>query len=95
MFVCFQGKCSAGVTREGLIDALLLLYQECATPELMKIKHVANFVNKCKCLSILNQSNSHLVLVLVGVVMVVVCVSQILKWWLKFRNCSLVRGILR
>lgn len=57
MFVCFQGKCSVsgsaganGVTREGLIDALLLLYQECATPELMKIKHVANFVNKCKCL---------------------------------------------
>ncbi|KAK7172455.1 hypothetical protein R3I93_002537 [Phoxinus phoxinus] len=45
-----QGKCSVagstGVTREGLIDALLLLYQECATPELMKIKHVANFVNK-------------------------------------------------
>ncbi|XP_077078485.1 citron rho-interacting kinase isoform X3 [Siphateles boraxobius] len=45
-----QGKCSVsgstGVTREGLIDALLVLYQECATPELMKIKHVANFVNK-------------------------------------------------
>uniref|UniRef100_A0A8C1PHL0 non-specific serine/threonine protein kinase n=1 Tax=Cyprinus carpio TaxID=7962 RepID=A0A8C1PHL0_CYPCA len=45
-----KGKCSVsgstGVTRETLIDALLLLYQECATPELMKIKHVANFVNK-------------------------------------------------
>ncbi|XP_056122648.1 citron rho-interacting kinase isoform X1 [Rhinichthys klamathensis goyatoka] len=48
-----QGKCSVSgstglnvVTREGLIDALLLLYQECASPELMKIKHVANFVNK-------------------------------------------------
>nr|XP_055054217.1 citron rho-interacting kinase isoform X5 [Misgurnus anguillicaudatus] len=46
-----QGKCrsasdSTGVTREGLIDALLLLYQECTSPELMKIKHVANFVNK-------------------------------------------------
>uniref|UniRef100_A0A671LY49 non-specific serine/threonine protein kinase n=1 Tax=Sinocyclocheilus anshuiensis TaxID=1608454 RepID=A0A671LY49_9TELE len=42
-----QGKCSAsGVSRETLIDAFLLLYQECATPELMKIKHVANFVNK-------------------------------------------------
>ncbi|XP_051956572.1 citron rho-interacting kinase-like [Xyrauchen texanus] len=41
-----QGKCSTGVTREGLIDALLVLYQECTSPELMKIKHVANFVNK-------------------------------------------------
>ncbi|XP_051981423.1 citron rho-interacting kinase [Xyrauchen texanus] len=41
-----QGKCSAGVTREGLIDALLVLYQECTSPELMKIKHVASFVNK-------------------------------------------------
>uniref|UniRef100_A0A8C2G8I3 Citron rho-interacting serine/threonine kinase a n=1 Tax=Cyprinus carpio TaxID=7962 RepID=A0A8C2G8I3_CYPCA len=42
-----QGKCSAsGVSRETLIDAFLQLYQECATPELMKIKHVANFVNK-------------------------------------------------
>uniref|UniRef100_A0A673L7W1 non-specific serine/threonine protein kinase n=1 Tax=Sinocyclocheilus rhinocerous TaxID=307959 RepID=A0A673L7W1_9TELE len=48
-----QGKCSVsgstgvnGVTRETLIDAFLLLYQECATPELMKIEHVANFVNK-------------------------------------------------
>uniref|UniRef100_A0A8C1PEV4 non-specific serine/threonine protein kinase n=1 Tax=Cyprinus carpio TaxID=7962 RepID=A0A8C1PEV4_CYPCA len=47
MFVVFQGKCSAsGVSRETLIDAFLQLYQECATPELMKIKHVANFVNK-------------------------------------------------
>ncbi|XP_043094170.1 citron rho-interacting kinase isoform X2 [Puntigrus tetrazona] len=48
-----QGKCVApvssgvgGVPREALIDAFLLLYQECATPELMKIKHVASFVNK-------------------------------------------------
>ncbi|XP_052411504.1 citron rho-interacting kinase isoform X11 [Carassius gibelio] len=42
-----QGKCSSsGVSRETLIDAFLLLYQECATPELMKIKHVANFINK-------------------------------------------------
>ncbi|XP_059405352.1 citron rho-interacting kinase isoform X5 [Carassius carassius] len=42
-----QGKCSSsGVSRETLIDAFLLFYQECATPELMKIKHVANFINK-------------------------------------------------
>ncbi|XP_056601858.1 citron rho-interacting kinase isoform X3 [Triplophysa dalaica] len=49
-----QGKCRSasdspgvtGVSREGLIDALLLLYQECTSPELMKIKHVASFVDK-------------------------------------------------
>uniref|UniRef100_A0A8B9LW93 non-specific serine/threonine protein kinase n=1 Tax=Astyanax mexicanus TaxID=7994 RepID=A0A8B9LW93_ASTMX len=48
-----QGKSSvygstggAGFTRESLLDALLLLYQECSSPELMKIKHVANFVRK-------------------------------------------------
>ncbi|KAI4877420.1 hypothetical protein NFI96_011719 [Prochilodus magdalenae] len=48
-----QGKSSAygsgagnGLTRESLLDALLLLYQECSSPELMKIKHVANFVRK-------------------------------------------------
>ncbi|XP_064210250.1 citron rho-interacting kinase isoform X2 [Anguilla rostrata] len=34
------------VTREGLLEALLLLFQECSSPELMKIKYVANFVNK-------------------------------------------------
>ncbi|KAL6463747.1 hypothetical protein MHYP_G00281380 [Metynnis hypsauchen] len=48
-----QGKSSVygfagghGLTRESLLDALLLLYQECSSPELMKIKHVANFVRK-------------------------------------------------
>uniref|UniRef100_A0AAR2L122 Citron Rho-interacting kinase n=1 Tax=Pygocentrus nattereri TaxID=42514 RepID=A0AAR2L122_PYGNA len=35
-----------GLTRESLLDSLLLLYQECSSPELMKIKHVANFVRK-------------------------------------------------
>uniref|UniRef100_A0A8C6LTC0 non-specific serine/threonine protein kinase n=1 Tax=Nothobranchius furzeri TaxID=105023 RepID=A0A8C6LTC0_NOTFU len=29
-----------------LLEALLLLYQECSSPELMKIHHVAKFVNK-------------------------------------------------
>ncbi|XP_071750533.1 citron Rho-interacting kinase [Centroberyx gerrardi] len=39
-----QGGCTLG--REEFLEALLLLYQECASPELMKIQHVANFVNK-------------------------------------------------
>lgn len=50
-----QGKISnhglqggVNVTREELLDALLLLYQECSSPDLMKIEYVANFVNKCK-----------------------------------------------
>uniref|UniRef100_A0A8C9XG63 Citron Rho-interacting kinase n=1 Tax=Sander lucioperca TaxID=283035 RepID=A0A8C9XG63_SANLU len=39
-----QGGCTLG--REEFLEALLLLYQECFSPELMKIHHVANFVNK-------------------------------------------------
>ncbi|XP_029357565.1 citron Rho-interacting kinase isoform X2 [Echeneis naucrates] len=39
-----QGGCILG--REQFLEALLLLYQECSSPELMKIHHVANFVNK-------------------------------------------------
>uniref|UniRef100_A0A8C4DK79 Citron Rho-interacting kinase n=1 Tax=Dicentrarchus labrax TaxID=13489 RepID=A0A8C4DK79_DICLA len=39
-----QGGCTLG--REEFLEALLLLYQECASPELMKIHHVAKFVNK-------------------------------------------------
>uniref|UniRef100_A0AAY5KTA9 non-specific serine/threonine protein kinase n=1 Tax=Esox lucius TaxID=8010 RepID=A0AAY5KTA9_ESOLU len=34
------------LTREELLDALLLLYEECSSPDLMKIEYVANFVNK-------------------------------------------------
>ncbi|KAG5272180.1 hypothetical protein AALO_G00162540 [Alosa alosa] len=41
-----QAPSGCSVTREGLLEALLLLYQECNSSELMKIKHVANFVNK-------------------------------------------------
>uniref|UniRef100_A0A3Q2NU31 Citron Rho-interacting kinase n=1 Tax=Fundulus heteroclitus TaxID=8078 RepID=A0A3Q2NU31_FUNHE len=37
-----QGGCSLG--REEFLEALLLLYQECKSPELMKIQHVAKFV---------------------------------------------------
>uniref|UniRef100_A0A3Q3FJF2 non-specific serine/threonine protein kinase n=1 Tax=Labrus bergylta TaxID=56723 RepID=A0A3Q3FJF2_9LABR len=39
-----QGGCTLG--REEFLEALLLLYQECSSPELMKIHHVANFVKK-------------------------------------------------
>ncbi|XP_061147532.1 citron rho-interacting kinase isoform X1 [Syngnathus typhle] len=39
-----QGGCI--LSREEFVDSLLLLYQECKSPELMKIHHVANFVNK-------------------------------------------------
>lgn len=41
-----QGGCTLG--REEFLEALLILYQECTSPELMKIHHVANFVSKCK-----------------------------------------------
>lgn len=40
------GGCSVG--REEFLEALLQLYLECTSPELMKIHHVAKFVNKCK-----------------------------------------------
>ncbi|KAM7422156.1 hypothetical protein PAMA_010299 [Pampus argenteus] len=39
-----QGGCNLG--REEFLEALLLLYQECKSPALMKIHHVANFVDK-------------------------------------------------
>ncbi|XP_021176245.2 citron rho-interacting kinase isoform X6 [Fundulus heteroclitus] len=39
-----QGGCSLG--REEFLEALLLLYQECKSPELMKIQHVAKFVHR-------------------------------------------------
>ncbi|XP_062271555.1 citron Rho-interacting kinase [Scomber scombrus] len=39
-----QGGCNLG--REDFLEALVLLYKECSSPELMKIHHVANFVNK-------------------------------------------------
>jgi hypothetical protein len=36
------------LTRDGLLDSLLLLYEECGHENLMKNKHVAAFVRKCK-----------------------------------------------
>ncbi|XP_062890138.1 citron Rho-interacting kinase isoform X4 [Mobula hypostoma] len=43
-----QQQSSCLLTREGLIDAILALFKECNSPDLMKIKHVANFVKKYK-----------------------------------------------
>ncbi|XP_072353934.1 citron Rho-interacting kinase-like isoform X2 [Scyliorhinus torazame] len=58
MNMFFQGKTpflgraqlqsSCRLSREGLIDAIFVLFDECNRPELLKIKHVANFVNKYK-----------------------------------------------
>ncbi|XP_068598486.1 citron rho-interacting kinase [Brachionichthys hirsutus] len=39
-----QGGCTLG--REEFLEALLLLYEECTSPDLMQIHNVANFVNK-------------------------------------------------
>ncbi|XP_015672959.1 citron Rho-interacting kinase isoform X2 [Protobothrops mucrosquamatus] len=33
-------------SREGILDALMVLYQECSSPLLMKIKHAGNFFKK-------------------------------------------------
>ncbi|XP_010133292.1 PREDICTED: citron Rho-interacting kinase isoform X1 [Buceros rhinoceros silvestris] len=34
------------LSREGILDSLFVLFEECRNPALMKIKHVANFVKK-------------------------------------------------
>ncbi|MGH0162604.1 UNVERIFIED_CONTAM: hypothetical protein FKN15_043255 [Acipenser sinensis] len=64
----FQGKSSftpqsqqqngCSITREGLLDSLFVLFHECNTPELMKIKHVASFVKKCSELRALQPNPS-------------------------------------
>ena len=41
-----EERCNLG--REEFLEALLVLYQECTSPHLMKMQHVANFVHKCK-----------------------------------------------
>lgn len=38
----------SSLSREGILDALFVLFEECSQPALMKIKHVSNFVRKCK-----------------------------------------------
>lgn len=38
----------SALSREGILDALFVLFEECSQPALMKIKHVSNFVRKCK-----------------------------------------------
>ena len=49
----FQGKSSlvehkSIVGKDGLLDGLLLLYEECNNDTLMKNKFIAEFVKKCK-----------------------------------------------
>ena len=49
----FVGKAGSGgwrthIAREGLLDALLVLYEECTQEELRRDKHVSAFVDKCK-----------------------------------------------
>uniref|UniRef100_A0A8C5LL70 Citron Rho-interacting kinase n=1 Tax=Leptobrachium leishanense TaxID=445787 RepID=A0A8C5LL70_9ANUR len=41
----FQQQVSS-LSREGLLDSLFVLFEECSNPALMKIKHVSNFVKK-------------------------------------------------
>lgn len=38
----------SALSREGVLDALFVLLEECSQPALMKIKHVSSFVRKCK-----------------------------------------------
>lgn len=38
----------SALSREGILDALFVLFEECSQPALMKIKHVSSFVRKCK-----------------------------------------------
>ncbi|XP_052611107.1 citron Rho-interacting kinase isoform X6 [Peromyscus californicus insignis] len=49
----FQGKAplmtqqqQAAISREGILDALFALFEECSQPALMKMKHVSSFVRK-------------------------------------------------
>uniref|UniRef100_A0A4W3GR34 Citron Rho-interacting kinase-like n=1 Tax=Callorhinchus milii TaxID=7868 RepID=A0A4W3GR34_CALMI len=39
-----QSRCP--LTREGILNALFVLFDECNKPEMMRIKHAANFVKK-------------------------------------------------
>ncbi|XP_075754247.1 citron Rho-interacting kinase isoform X7 [Pelodiscus sinensis] len=49
----FQGKLPfvtqqqmSPLSREGILDSLFVLFEECSNPALMKIKHIGNFVKK-------------------------------------------------
>ena len=36
------------IAREGLLDALLVLYEECSGEQLIRDKHISTFVAKCE-----------------------------------------------
>lgn len=38
----------SALSREGMLDGLFVLFEECSQPALMKMKHVSSFVQKCK-----------------------------------------------
>lgn len=38
------------LSREGLLDALFVLYEECNNEHMMKNEHISSFVTKCKYL---------------------------------------------
>lgn len=48
------------LSREGILDALFVLFKECSQPALMKIKHVSSFVQKCKCVELFFENLSGL-----------------------------------
>ncbi|XP_029427642.1 citron Rho-interacting kinase isoform X3 [Rhinatrema bivittatum] len=43
---CVSQQQVSPLTREALMDSIFVLFEECSNPELMKIKHIANFVKK-------------------------------------------------
>jgi len=43
-----RGSSTLQINREGLIDALLVLYEECTSDELKKNQYISKFVKKCK-----------------------------------------------
>ncbi|XP_069475825.1 citron Rho-interacting kinase isoform X13 [Ambystoma mexicanum] len=45
-FPSTQQQTLSPLSREGLLDSIFVLFEECSQPSLMKIKHVANFVKK-------------------------------------------------
>lgn len=46
----------SALSREGILDGLFVLFEECSQPALMKMKHVSSFVQKCKSRNSLSTS---------------------------------------